>query len=181
MRHNFRISVCDCPTCTITPGRTVVVRRRRPLVMGALPVQDIRTLTLRCDQHLMQVKYQAARLTASERSTDDHPHPTAPHAPAGRRKPAGAIVVARPTPFGQPVPRHQRRLCGRCHPIRGLGNRPHAQPVRCGSKTYTPPMPADLESLRGKDLCCGCPLDGPCHADVLLELANPTTERTHTQ
>lgn len=26
--------------------------------------------------------------------------------------------------------------------------------------------------LRGKDLVCWCPLDQPCHADVLLELAN---------
>ena len=27
--------------------------------------------------------------------------------------------------------------------------------------------------LAGKDLACWCPLDRPCHADVLLELANP--------
>jgi hypothetical protein len=26
--------------------------------------------------------------------------------------------------------------------------------------------------LAGKDLACWCPLDKPCHADVLLELAN---------
>lgn len=29
-----------------------------------------------------------------------------------------------------------------------------------------------LDKLRGKNLACWCPLDGPCHADVLLELAN---------
>jgi hypothetical protein len=29
-----------------------------------------------------------------------------------------------------------------------------------------------LPSLRGKNLACWCPLDQPCHADVLLELAN---------
>ena len=33
-----------------------------------------------------------------------------------------------------------------------------------------------LEELRaelaGKDLVCWCPLDHPCHADVLLEIAN---------
>ena len=29
-----------------------------------------------------------------------------------------------------------------------------------------------LSELRGKDLACWCPLDQPCHADVLLELAN---------
>ena len=26
--------------------------------------------------------------------------------------------------------------------------------------------------LRGHDLCCWCPLDQPCHADALLELSN---------
>jgi hypothetical protein len=29
------------------------------------------------------------------------------------------------------------------------------------------------EQLGGKDLACWCPLDQPCHADVLLRLANP--------
>jgi hypothetical protein len=29
-----------------------------------------------------------------------------------------------------------------------------------------------LADLRGKNLACWCPLDQPCHADVLLELAN---------
>ena len=29
-----------------------------------------------------------------------------------------------------------------------------------------------LALLRGADLCCWCRLDQPCHADVLLELAN---------
>lgn len=31
---------------------------------------------------------------------------------------------------------------------------------------------AGLPSLRGKNLGCWCALDQPCHADVLLELAN---------
>jgi hypothetical protein len=26
--------------------------------------------------------------------------------------------------------------------------------------------------LRGHDLACSCPLGGPCHADVLLDVAN---------
>ena len=34
-----------------------------------------------------------------------------------------------------------------------------------------PPRP-DLAALRGRDLACWCALDQPCHADVLLELAN---------
>lgn len=28
------------------------------------------------------------------------------------------------------------------------------------------------KELRGKNLACWCPLDEPCHADVLLEVAN---------
>ena len=35
--------------------------------------------------------------------------------------------------------------------------------------------PNYLEPLRGKDLACWCPLDKPCHADVLIELANEAT------
>lgn len=30
----------------------------------------------------------------------------------------------------------------------------------------------NLEALRGKDLVCRCHIHQPCHADVLLELAN---------
>lgn len=30
----------------------------------------------------------------------------------------------------------------------------------------------DRHHLRGKNLACWCPLDQPCHADVLLEIAN---------
>lgn len=32
--------------------------------------------------------------------------------------------------------------------------------------------PDFLQPLRGKNLACWCPLDRPCHADVLLDLAN---------
>lgn len=31
---------------------------------------------------------------------------------------------------------------------------------------------SEIEQLRGKNLACWCRLDQPCHADVLLELAN---------
>jgi hypothetical protein len=29
-----------------------------------------------------------------------------------------------------------------------------------------------LDELKGKNLACWCPLDQPCHADILLEMAN---------
>jgi len=33
-------------------------------------------------------------------------------------------------------------------------------------------IPTMQEILRGHDLACWCPLDQPCHADRLLEVAN---------
>jgi hypothetical protein len=37
----------------------------------------------------------------------------------------------------------------------------------------SPFRPAHLRAaLRGKNLACWCPLDQPCHADVLLAIAN---------
>lgn len=38
-------------------------------------------------------------------------------------------------------------------------------------RDFTLPAKPDLAPLHGKDLVCWCPLDAPCHADVLLELA----------
>lgn len=38
------------------------------------------------------------------------------------------------------------------------------------------PTRAIRAELRGKNLACWCPLDGPCHADVLLRVANPAPE-----
>lgn len=32
--------------------------------------------------------------------------------------------------------------------------------------------PLDLSPLRGKNLACWCKIGAPCHADVLLDLAN---------
>jgi len=40
--------------------------------------------------------------------------------------------------------------------------------------------PPDLTPLRGKNLACWCPAGSPCHADVLLELANREEEKRAT-
>ena len=31
----------------------------------------------------------------------------------------------------------------------------------------------DIKKLKGKNLACFCALESPCHADILLKLANP--------
>lgn len=41
-----------------------------------------------------------------------------------------------------------------------------------GRVNYDAEFRAAVETLGGRDLACWCPLDGPCHADVLLEIAN---------
>jgi hypothetical protein len=47
------------------------------------------------------------------------------------------------------------------------------------SPTVEAGQPPDVAELRGKNLACWCKPGQPCHADVLLELANPpeTPER----
>ena len=88
----------------------------------------------------------------------------------GWRKPAGAIVVSRPSrwgnPFrpGQPHPETGEPLT-RAEMVRLY--RAHVSPGGAGELA-----PEALDELRGHDLACWCRLDQPCHADVLLELAN---------
>lgn len=106
----------------------------------------------------------------------------------GWRKPDGAIVCARPGRFGNPW-RVEEYDIGKRRWFRVLNE--HGKPVK-GSQTpnreramsdclslyrwYLEEMirldPTFLDPLRGRDLCCWCPLDFPCHVDVLLEIAN---------
>lgn len=102
----------------------------------------------------------------------------------GWRKPEGAIVVARPSKWGNPFTiqgavesgfamgeTDGRRVAVGAFRDWLLGNTWAA-----GSGSAWDQRRADyidaLPSLRGHDLACWCPLDQPCHADVLLELAN---------
>lgn len=82
----------------------------------------------------------------------------------------GAVIVARPSKWGNPYK---------------VGEHPHGDRRR---KPYTPETAVAeyrrreargaafsamvARELRGKDLACWCALDQPCHADVLLEIAN---------
>jgi hypothetical protein len=53
-----------------------------------------------------------------------------------------------------------------------IGNQ---SPALSGTQDYAVTRRIVLDSLgelEGLDLACWCPLDVPCHADVLLELAN---------
>ena len=99
----------------------------------------------------------------------------------GWQMPEGAVYVGRPTKWGNPWFIDDRGRGGFCiggprtnatqHPC---GNREGAALVAVKLFREQPEGVAsmDITELRGKDLTCWCPLDQPCHADVLIELAN---------
>lgn len=97
----------------------------------------------------------------------------------GWRKPAMTILACRPTKWGNPWVAEQHAGAWRCRDTRNdlcvaaaseeeardlviahyrAWAEPHAEVIR--------------EDLRGYHLACFCRLDQPCHADVLLEIAN---------
>ena len=81
----------------------------------------------------------------------------------GWRLPPNTVVVSRPSKWGNPV-----KVGDPCYPTRATAvgwYREHITPNSLMGKD------AKAE-LRGKNLACWCPLGQPCHADVLLELAN---------
>jgi hypothetical protein len=107
----------------------------------------------------------------------------------GWRMPAGAVYVGRPTFWGNPFAvtkacpakqavRSYRRLIktwSQAAIMRAVKFADDGQPAVLEALAlivWRNTARTRLHELRGKDLCCWCPLDQPCHADVLLELAN---------
>jgi hypothetical protein len=82
----------------------------------------------------------------------------------GWRIPDDTVVVARPTKWGNPFrigKRHARLDCVTAYGkwIRGT---PEGMAI----------AEAAQGELRGKNLACWCPVDGSCHGDILLQIAN---------
>ena len=101
----------------------------------------------------------------------------------GWRKPEGAVYVGRGSKWGNPwaveeVHRKGQRM------VFDVRSKHHGASMgqfvskrdaaRWACVGFRSQYAADLEVslLAGKDLMCWCPLTEPCHADVLLELAN---------
>jgi len=104
----------------------------------------------------------------------------------------GAVRVDRTTPYGNPFrviqkPCEDSREGGRCWAVmRNHADYEHRDTKREALvaavdlfRERVGYMDIDVSSLAGRDLACWCPHDQPCHADVLLELANPTEGNTH--
>ncbi len=113
----------------------------------------------------------------------------------GYRKPAGAIVVTRSSKrWGNPYPvddcwnkAHTPGLHWHVHDgaetVGTYVTKPDAVAVAVDlyraaidqQRGNVPTVTEIRRGLAGRDLACWCPLDGqPCHADVLLAIANST-------
>jgi hypothetical protein len=82
----------------------------------------------------------------------------------GWRKPEGAVVVARPSKWGNPFKIGAE-----------LDRAASVQLYREYLAEHPELAEAARRELAGRDLACWCPLDEPCHGDVLLEVANSPT------
>lgn len=84
------------------------------------------------------------------------------------KMPVNTVYVGRPGKWGNPwkvdcetTPENA------VNSFRDCAEHRHSGPWQ----TY-PPLEEIQAELRGKNLVCWCPLDQPCHADVLLDIAN---------
>lgn len=74
------------------------------------------------------------------------------------RMPANTVRVSRPSPYGN---------------YAGITREEYERDIAEMSNADRAFFMDRVAELRGKNLACWCALDAPCHADVLLELANP--------
>jgi hypothetical protein len=103
----------------------------------------------------------------------------------GYRMPPETVSVTRPGVFGNPFPvdvygaliatdRFRRWITGNMSALE-MSQSSRADQwggANVSLVTVRRWMLDEMPKLRGKNLACFCPLDAPCHANVLLELAN---------
>lgn len=95
----------------------------------------------------------------------------------GWRMPANTVKVDRTTRWGNPF---RPEDCGSranavaCHRAWILGDAPLLRAGRCPAPVDLAPPTLDeiRRELRGRNLACWCAQGTPCHADLLVELAN---------
>jgi hypothetical protein len=99
----------------------------------------------------------------------------------GWRKPEGAVVVSRPSKWGNPYkledyPTGMSSEARRSHAVEAFRSLLLGK-IALPWVTLRFTIDDVRRELRGKDLACWCKRGQPCHADVLLRLANEP-ERT---
>jgi len=96
----------------------------------------------------------------------------------GWRMPPDTVKVDRSTRWGNPFVVGQHGTQAECVALYARLAGGHV-PISFGRDTYEAARESlrliceDISELRGKNLACWCRLDQPCHADVLLAIANP--------
>lgn len=81
----------------------------------------------------------------------------------GWRKPPGAVVVARPSKWGNHFLVSELGAADAVQAFDAwLSGTPEGGRLKAAAR----------DELRGRDLCCWCAAGMPCHADVLLRHAN---------
>lgn len=94
----------------------------------------------------------------------------------GWRMPENTVYVGRPGSFGNPFAVGETKWIRRDNDGAVLAISPQtAQNAVDSFREFyanNQIMVEGAKGLAGKDLACWCPLDQPCHADVLLEIAN---------
>jgi len=92
----------------------------------------------------------------------------------GWRMPEGAIYVGRPSHWGNPI--HVGTVQQWENSATNERKFTYAATRAQAVEQFRFLAEADAENVRadlaGKDLACWCKLSDPCHADVLLEIAN---------
>jgi len=92
--------------------------------------------------------------------------------------PEDAVYVGRPSAFGNPFRASDPDLAARMFRCWLTGSVRSAPLLECRQvmsgrlEPVRQEMLRALPMLRGRDLACWCRTNRPCHADVLLELAN---------
>lgn len=93
----------------------------------------------------------------------------------GSKLPPGVVCVTRGTKWGNPHIVGAFGVDGMPYePVgpNGITAEEAVALYRADARAWLQANPRALDQLRGKDLACWCDLDAPCHADVLIELAN---------
>jgi hypothetical protein len=91
------------------------------------------------------------------------------------KMPEGAVCVTRPGRWGNPFIVSPNARPGARSGVFNICVPTVEDAVECFREmmAQSPERRADVVSeLRGKDLACFCKIGEPCHADVLLEIAN---------
>lgn len=100
----------------------------------------------------------------------------------GWKKPIGAIIVSRPSKYGNPYivasvkRKEEPTLFDVFYPTAREAVDAYERMLIEWKRLMPDNFEAWIAPLQGKDLCCFCKVGDPCHGDILLRYANEGVE-----